>query len=171
MNRVSASALDLMASALAAIMLLYIVTLQEILLFPRSLEEKSSVLIHLSMNKAEEGKCKIGVFLEKGNDSFFPKNRSDETMIEPRNFGATEYKVRLSIQKGQPQYDALVVVLHTCEEKEPKSQRLSIDILGSIATPRFQVILSPHELFRRLDLQKIKEGQTQGAWLPYTSLR
>lgn len=165
MSRVSVAGLDLTTSALAAAVLLYVVTIQEILLFPKSLQDRGSFLIQVSLHKPEEGKCKIGVFLQKDNNSFFPKDRSDDAMIEPRHFGAIEYKVRLSVQKGRPVFDDLVVLLHACDEQQRKPQRISVDILGAIATPRFQVILAPHEISRKLNMEKIKNGHTRESWL------
>ena len=168
MNRINASALDLMASALAAIMLLYIVTLQEILLFEKSIESKSSFFVHLSMNKEEIAKCKIGVFLEKEDNSFFPDHRSDDGItIEPTHFGAREYKLYLTEKNGKSTFDFIVVSLHSCEGDQPNIQRITVDILGSIATPSFQVTLSQKNLWARLDINQIRAGQTNLAWLPY----
>lgn len=167
MNRISASALDLMASALAAIMLLYIVTLQEILLFEKSIEEKSSVLVHLHMNQEDLGKCKIGVFLEKENNSFFPHHRSDDITIQPTHFGERNYTLQIAVKNGKPIFDFIVVSLHTCEGEQPNIQRISIDIVGALATPRFQVTLSPKNVWAKLDLNQIRAGLTKSAWLPY----
>lgn len=166
MNRVSASALDLMASALAAIMLLYIVTLQEILLFTKTESDKRAILVHFLIKKSND-KCMIGVFLEKENESFFPQEKNEYLTIEPKTFGAFEYKVQIEMKAGMAPVKSIVVVLHKCNSLTPSIQRLDVNVLGGSAPPRFQVTIPPEQVAMRLDIEQLKKGQSFGAWGAY----
>lgn len=165
MNRVSASALDLMASALAAVMLLYIVTLQEILIFRKSAKNNGLMIVKIKIKK-DSSNCQMGVFLQKENRYFFPKDRSDDLRISPKHFGAPEYTIGITTQAGTPFMRSLVVVLHQCETR-PSTQVLRMKILGSIAVPPFQVQIPPHQIAMKLDLLRLKQGGSSNAWSPY----
>jgi len=122
MNQVSASALDLLASALAAILLLYIVTLQEILVYPIDIKTKS---VRVTV-KIENSNCRLLVAFQKGSDFFLPNQFNDFASITPAQLGAQKYNITLSY-KQQPE-GKIMIILHNCPNDEIPSLSSSITI-------------------------------------------
>ncbi len=164
MNRISASALDLLASALAAMLLLYIVTLQEALLYTKSLKQKAT-FINISTPK---NGCTLGVFYRKDTDTILPNGPKEALKFQPQKMGASNYQILLhSGGKGQP-VGKLVVFIHECPSgKVPVQQTVTINVLGSVAVPKLHRLIHTTSPMMQLDLGKLGIGRVHRAWSVY----
>lgn len=169
MNRVSASALDLMATALAAIILLYIVTLQEILMHPASVRQKRT-MFHIEL---KEPRCSLGLFYQKEHEVVFPDQEQDTVKFIPKEMPPRghAHTVLFSVPLDRHLDGRLVFFLHDCHPDLFRSKDLPMTIvinpLGAVTTPRQRYSITRKTPMMQLDLALFARQRFQSAWASY----